>query len=262
MSDLVRRELFSEEQDIVIDIGKIIGLIWQRKVVVLLTTTVLVITALLYSSLTPKIYRTKTILEASSVESPATLSSLINQNYFNNQVAKKLNLETSALPKMIANTDLGTNFVVVSINSKDVDLARRVLSALNDTAVSEGPELFYSNQKVQSESQKKMEDRFSELEAALKQTSFRRSIESNNPILNLSYMYTLDRNLTYIQQSTQIAKDLLNLKKRKIILPPDVLPKPLWPRPIFIISLAAMGGLLLGIFVAIAREKRTASKRG
>lgn len=240
----------------VIDTGRFIDIIWQRKILVLLMIVIFVAVASLYSYFAPKVYRINTILQPSSFESSASLISIINHNYFNDRIAEKLNVEVSSLPKMIANNALGTDLVVVSVISKNVDQAQRVLSAFDEAVISDGVELFEAHQRTTSLFQKKVKNSLLELESILKQYSSDYSVSSKDVAGNLSRAMLVDGFLSYLVKDYENDMEFLNVKERKIIIAPQVLRPPHWPRPLFIVSFAAMVGFLFGIFVALWREKR------
>ena len=239
-----------------IDTGRFIEMIWRRKVLLLSMTAFFVAAASIYSYLTPKVYRVQTVIEASSFESPSYIAELATHNYFNDQVAKKINIEVSLLPKMNANVVLQTNLVAVSIISKNIDQALQTLSALNETVVNDGTELYEVHQRSISLMQKKIKRFIPTFESKTEEylSDYDNTGKDTAEILASSLLF--DAYCSYLSAEYENEKRLTDLKKRKVITPPRVLTPPIWPRPNFIISFAAMAGFLLGIFVAVWKERR------
>lgn len=118
--------------------------IWRRRWMIIASTVILVVLAVLAAFLLPKIWEVDAIMVPSKfmvqteqgeysevvVTDPRQISGQINQESYNNQIAADLNLDIRKFPEIKAENLLDTKLVRIWIRSRNIDRAKLILNHL------------------------------------------------------------------------------------------------------------------------------------
>ena len=122
-----------------------LNILWKRKWFILIPTLLCVIVAGLISLVLPPEWEVDTIIQPGKYfiqtedgptrevifVQPAQIESQINQKSFNHIIAAELDIDLRDFPKLKAETIRDTYLVLISLKTKDIEMAKSILSSLN-----------------------------------------------------------------------------------------------------------------------------------
>ena len=230
------KRLNEEEVDLR-DYLKVIG---KRKWTIIITLSVCLAVAAIFTFLQRPVYRVESTFEiGSSLSGPlmsleATIS-LCKSDYFLSKVKEILNLPKGEEIKIKA-VSIGST-VTISLDSSSPEKAIRVINTITEQIAKEQNILY----------EEKIRSLKNEAEGVKKEIELVQS-RKEELFSRLLYLNQLQTRFDGIQR--QIA----SFERTKISFPAIIPEKPIKPRPVFNLAISIILGLFLGIFLAFSQE--------
>lgn len=252
-----------EQYDDEINLCDYINVLIKRKVTILIVFFLCVAVAAIYSFTTPKIYKVEETIRIGQINdsliSKEEAIRLIRSKNILQPVVEALNkdLSLSGLKETIKIKEVkGTNFLSVSINHKSPQRAIEILKNTADNFIEYGNNLYAKKIKL-------LEERMETLET--QKQSVKREINSLQGVIKdkITPDYPLIQNTltnyeeiySKLDEETYSLKNkLADARKFELFEPPLEPENPISPKKKQNIAIAAVIGLMLGVFVAFFRE--------
>ena len=232
---------FEEE----IDLMDYMRVLIKRKGLVLGLCLGAAIVAGILSLWVPKIYRVDTSLEvgyvkevgyaeSKPIEAPGQIVEKINADVYGVLVREKLQISEKEYPEIRAENPKGTNLVKIEIQSSKPELARGILNEINNLILKE-------HKKELTKKKSQIEENIKEIQKELK-------------LLEIQKVYS-DEGIANLQTTLLSLKEKLSdIEPTKIVKAPSISEKPVRPKPLLNVVVAAVLGLFVGVFLAFGKE--------
>ena len=229
-----------------IDLMDYVKVIIKRKGLILTLFLAAVIVAGVFSFISPKVYKVDTSLEVGRietatetipeqmVESPTQLVEKIKGDVYGIFVREKLGIPKEKYPKIKAENPKDTSLIKIEIESERPELAKNILTEINNLILKEHQEQFEKRKSKIEESIKEIQNKLALLEKE-KSSSGEGISQLQIALLNLK-------------------EKLDNMESTKIINPPTISPNPIRPKPVLNIVIAGILGIFIGTFLAFFQE--------
>ena len=233
------KRLNEEEVDLR-DYLKVIG---KRKWTVIITLSVCLAVAAIFTFLQRPVYRVESTFEiGSSLSGPlmsleATIS-LCKSDYFLSKVKEILNLPKGEEIKIKA-VSIGS-MVTISLDSSSPEKAVKIVNTITNLAIKEQDTIY-------QERVRELEKETEEIQEKIALTH-RKKGEPLASLVNLNYLQQLQSRLNEIQGQ------LTSFRETKVVFPATIPERPIKPRPVFNLAISIILGLFLGIFLAFSQE--------
>ena len=230
------KRLNEEEVDLR-DYLKVIG---KRKWTVIITLSVCLAVAAIFTFSPRPVYRASSVFEIGSslsgpLMSPQATVSLCKSDYLLSKVKEILNLPKGEEIKVKAKS-IGST-VTISLDSSSPEKAVKIINTIAE-AIAKEQDMLY---------EEKIEPLKNEAEGVKKEIGLVQS-RKEELFSRLLYLNQLQTRFDGIQR--QIA----SFKKTRITFPAIIPEKPIKPRPVFNLAISIILGLFLGIFLAFSQE--------
>lgn len=227
---------FREIPDDEINLADLFLIIWKRKMLIIVVTLLMTLSAVGISLLLPKVYRVDTILEPARdaegelVENSQSIRENILGGAYNQAIVKKLKIPMIDLPEFKVSVPKQTDLVKISIESSDPQQAVRVLQTLlnevagkirtqlelkrslaeNKLAAAIAVESFFPKQIQQVEEQFKLaENKIVEMERSRKASI---TNPKNDPMVVLLYLNEIQNQQVFL---SSLQEKIVALQKEK-----------------------------------------------
>jgi capsular polysaccharide biosynthesis protein len=241
-----------------------VNVIVKRKSLILKIFFVSVLVATVISLLLPKEYEASAIIRIGSIGDPLISKSnalyrIKDQNVLNAVIKKfKLDIDLKTLKEGISVRDIGdTELVVVSVIYPDADLAVGICEAIANAFIQDGQKLYEQNVALRNAEVQESEKKIVSIEknsAKLNEGLANNDFNADFPLIQ-NTIFSYERVQVDLKGSIyDFKKELTNAKAFELFESP-VKPKyAIRPNKTFNVMMAAVLGLLLGIFVVFFQE--------
>jgi capsular polysaccharide biosynthesis protein len=222
-----------------IDLMDYVKVIIKRKGLILTLFLAAVIVAGVFSFISPRVYQVNTVLEIGKIDSelleqPAQLIEKIKGDVYKSFIQEKLNVSEEKYPQIKSENPKDTSLIKIEIESERPELAKNILTEINNLILKEHQEQFEKRKSKIEESIKEIQNKLALLEKE-KSSSGEGISQLQIALLNLK-------------------EKLDNMESTKIINPPTISPNPIRPKPVLNIVIAGILGIFIGIFLAFFQE--------
>ena len=215
-------EQYSDE----IDLMDYVKVILKRKVFILALFLIVIIAAGIFSFLSPKTYKIDTILEIGKVgekmvETPEQLIGRIEGDVYGVLIRAKLNIPEAEYPIIKTENPKDTSIIKIKIESKDINLSRKVLDEKNELIIADHQEKIELEKEILNKKIETTEENIKILEKDIERVEIKiTSLEQEQKNLEAK-VGALEKVLIYQQDpGTQFAlfdaKERLEAKKQEI----------------------------------------------
>ena len=209
-----------------IDLMDYVRVILKRKVFILALFLIAIIAAGIFSFLSPKTYKIDTILEIGKVgenivESPEQLIGRIEGDVYGVLIRAKLNIPEAEYPIIKTENPKDTSIIKIKIESKDINLSRKVLDEKNELIIADHQEKIELEKEILNKKIETTEENIKILEKDIERVEIKiTSLEQEQKNLEAK-IDALEGVLIYQQDpGTQFAlfdaKEKLEAKKQEI----------------------------------------------
>jgi uncharacterized protein involved in exopolysaccharide biosynthesis len=222
-----------------IDLMDYVKVLFERKWLILVVFFGAAIVAGIFSFISPRVYQVNTVLEIGKIDSelleqPAQLIEKIKGDVYKSFIQGKLNVSEEKYPQIKAENPKDTNLIKIEIESERPELAKNILTEINNLILKEHQEQF--------------EKRKSKIEENIKE------IQSELTLLEKQKVYS-DEGISQLQITILNLKEKINnAEPTKVINPPTISPNPIRPKPVLNIVIAGILGIFIGVFLAFFQE--------
>jgi len=214
---------YNEEE---IDLMDYVRVILKRKVFILALFLIVIIAAGIFSFLSPKTYKIDTILEIGKVgekmvETPEQLIGRIEGDVYGVLIRAKLNIPEAEYPIIKTENPKDTSIIKIKIESKDINLSRKVLDEKNELIIADHQEKIELEKEILNKKIETTEENIKILEKDIERVEIKiTSLEQEQKNLEAK-VGALEKVLIYQQDpGTQFAlfdaKERLEAKKQEI----------------------------------------------
>jgi len=222
-----------------IDLMDYLKVILKRKWLIFEVFLVAVIIAGVFSFISPKVYQVNTVLEIGKIDSelleqPAQLIEKIKGDVYKSFIQEKLNVSEEKYPQIKAENPKDTSLIKIEIESERPELAKNILTEINNLILKEHQEQFEKRKSKIEENIKEIQNKLALLEKE-KSSSGEGISQLQIALLNLK-------------------EKLDNMESTKVVNPPTISPNPIRPKPVLNIVIAGILGIFIGTFLAFFQE--------
>ena len=233
------KRLNEEEVDLR-DYLKVIG---KRKWTIIITLSVCLAVAAIFTFSPRPVYRASSTFEIGSslsgpLMSPEATISLCKSDYLLSKVKEILNLPKGEEIKIKAGS-IGS-MVTISLDSSSPEKAVKIVNTITNLAIKEQDTIY-------QEKVRELEKEAEEIQKKIALTQ-RKKGEPLASLVNLNYLQQLQSRLNEIQGQ------LTSFRETKVVFPATIPERPIKPRPAFNLAVSIILGGFLGIFFAFFQE--------
>lgn len=259
-----------EYSDDEIDLRDYIEVMIKRKKTILTIFFICVTTATVISFLMPKVYETSTVIKIGSMKIGDSIQPLLvkeevisklREGSLLNSVIQELNLNINvfALKTMVKTEDIkNTNLVRLKIQNKNPDLAVKICNTITETFIMGSKSIYDKNLTLLNEEIKVLEKRREITGKEMEKLSQIILLQTTNPEFALIIQNTLSNyNDLYSKTDERIyllKEAILNSQQFEIFESALKQKFPIKPNKRHNITISAVLGLMLGVFVAFFRN--------
>lgn len=238
----------------------------RRKNVILDVFIVTIVVVLVFTLLTPKIYKISTILEISKVENAKQVVEKIKNGVYDMPLRKKFNISEKDLPQLKVSVK-DSDLLAIEAETSKVDQTKDILDEMSSMIITEQSQKINANKEITEQSVKRISEKINHAEEE------RKNLEAKVDALQKVLVYNQDPGTQFalfdakekIEDKRTEIEDLhmeIDALKRseieidivKIIKPLVVSDNPVKSDLFLNIIIAAVVGLFLGIFMAFYKE--------
>ena len=222
-----------------IDLMDYIKVLIKRKWLILVIFFVAAIAAGIFSFLMPKVYRIDTSLEIGKIadgkiENPSQVIEKIKGDVYGILTREKLGISEEKYPKIKVENPKDTGLIKMEIESANPELAKNILTEINELILKEHQEQF-------DKKKAKIEESIKEIQAELS-------------LVEKQKIYA-DESIAQLQITlSNLKSEMSAAEPTKILKNPTISAEPIKPRPLLNIVIAAVLGLFVGVFWAFFQE--------
>jgi len=222
-----------------IDLMDYVKVMLKRKWLILAVFLGAAIAAGIFSFLMPKVYKIGTSLEVGQiagavVENPGQVVEKIKDDVYGIFVRGKLGIPEEKYPKIKVENPKDTYLIKMEIESEKPELAKNILTEINELILKEHQEQF-------DKKKAKIEENIKEIQAELS-------------LVEKQKIYA-DEGIAQLQITlSNLKSEMSAAEPTKILKNPTISAEPIKPRPLLNIVIAAVLGLFVGVFLAFFQE--------